>query len=83
MATLQIRWSTGVKPGAIRPDQLTEFELEVARLGLKSKADMLASMSLRIWVDRNRTRRYVPLWLLAAFGLQVWDCDIAMSRVDS
>ena len=49
---------------------LTEFELQVERLGL-SKAQYVASESLRRWSERNPNGCYVPEWLLEAWGLTV------------
>lgn len=48
----------------------TQFEIEVARLGLK-KSDYVASAALRLWCSHNRNRVYVPEWLLKEWGMQV------------
>ena len=48
----------------------TEFEMEVTRLGL-AKSQYTASAELKRWFDRNRSRVYVPEWLLAEWGMQV------------
>lgn len=48
----------------------TQFEIEVARLGLK-KSDYVASTALRLWCSHNRNRVYVPEWLLKEWGMQV------------
>lgn len=48
----------------------TEFETEVARLGLR-KSQFAASAELKRWCDRHRNRVYVPEWLLAEWGMQV------------
>ena len=48
----------------------TEFEIEVARLGLR-KSQYVASAALKRWCDRHRNRVYVPEWLLAEWGMQV------------
>jgi hypothetical protein len=52
------------------PALLTEFEIEVVRLGLK-RSDYVASMPLKRWCCRNRNRVYVPEWLLAEWGIRV------------
>ena len=52
------------------PAIVTEFELEVSRLGLK-RPDYVASTPLKRWCNRNRNRVYVPEWLLAEWGLEV------------
>ena len=48
----------------------TEFEMEVERLRL-SKAEYVASSSLKDWCERNRNRCYVPEWLLKEWGITV------------
>jgi hypothetical protein len=58
------------KPFPALPVMLTEFELQVERLGL-SKAQYVASEPLKRWCERNRNRCYVPEWLLEAWGLTV------------
>jgi len=50
------------------PAIVTEFELEVTRLGLK-RPDYVASMTLKRWCNHNRNRVYVPEWLLAEWGM--------------
>lgn len=49
---------------------LTEFESQVARMGLK-KTEYVASAELKRWCDRNRNRVYIPEWLLAEWGMDV------------
>jgi hypothetical protein len=58
------------KPLPAIPALLTEFETEVARLGLK-RPEFVASKELKRWCDRNRNRVYVPEWLLKEWGMQV------------
>ena len=58
------------KPIPPIPTLLTEFELQVERLGL-SKAEYVKSPKLRHWCKHNRNRCYVPEWLLEAWGLTV------------
>lgn len=48
----------------------TEFDIEVARLGL-AKSEYLTSVALKRWCDRHRNRVYVPEWLLAEWGMHV------------
>ena len=52
------------------PALVTEFELEVARLGL-TRSDYVASIELRHWCSHNRNRVYVPEWLLDKWRMQV------------
>ena len=58
------------KPLARLPVLLTEFEVQVERLGL-GKAQYVASAPLRRWCEHNRNRRYVPEWLLGEWGMTV------------
>jgi hypothetical protein len=53
-------WGQPILPS---PALLTEFELQVRRMGL-AKGDYLASPELLQWCERNRNRVYVPEWLL-------------------
>ncbi len=48
----------------------TEFEKQVQQLGL-TKQTCAASTQLRNWCERNRNRRYIPEWLLGAWGIHV------------
>jgi len=48
----------------------TEFEVEVRKLGL-TKQTWAGSAQLRIWCERNRNQRYIPEWLLKAWGIPV------------
>ena len=52
------------------PALVTEFETEVARLGL-TQPDYVTSMQLRRWCQHNRNRVYIPEWLLAEWKIQV------------
>ena len=58
------------KPLQALPVLLTEFELQVERLGL-TKAEYVSSARLRHWCERNLNRCYVPEWLLEAWGMTV------------
>jgi len=58
------------KPLQALPVLLTEFELQVERLGL-TKGEYVSSARLRHWCERNRNRCYVPEGLLKAWGLTV------------
>ena len=60
------QWGT-FKPIPVLP---TEFEIEVARLGL-AKSGYLTSAALKRWCDRHRNRVYVPEWLLTEWGMHV------------
>lgn len=58
------------KPPLPLPVLVTEFEMQVKRLGL-TKAHYLTSTQLKHWCTRNKNRCYVPEWLLEAWGLTV------------
>jgi hypothetical protein len=58
------------KPLPPVPALLTEFEMQVERLGL-NKAQYVASSQLKLWCERNRNRCYVPEWLLGEWGITV------------
>jgi hypothetical protein len=58
------------KPLSAHPALLTEFEIQVERLGL-AKAEYVGSDQLRHWCSRNRNRCYVPEELLEAWALTV------------
>jgi len=58
------------KPLLPIPALVTEFETQVARLGLMTP-EYVCSMELRRWCDRNRNRVYVPEWLLSEWGMKV------------
>ena len=62
-------WGKGSRP---LPAVLTEFEMQVERLGL-TKAQFIDSTQLRQWCADNRNRCYVPEWLLKEWGLTVED----------
>jgi hypothetical protein len=49
---------------------VTEFEAEVARLGLK-KSEYCASLALKQWCADNRNRVYIPEWLRDEWRMQV------------
>jgi len=49
---------------------ITEFELEVERLGLE-KPQYATSAALKRWCDQNRNRVYDPEWLLDEWGMTV------------
>ena len=57
-------------PPAHLPVLLTEFEVQVERLGL-SEAEYVASAKLRRWCEHNRNQCYVPEWLLGEWGMTV------------
>ncbi len=48
----------------------TEFELQVKQLRLTRHA-YTCSLELRRWCQLNRNRRYIPEWLLDAWGIPV------------
>jgi len=58
------------KPLQPIPALLTEFETEVARLGLR-RSEYLVSAELKHWCNHNRNRVYVPEWLLVEWGMKV------------
>lgn len=60
-------WGKPLRPV---PALLTEFELQVQRLGL-TKTQYVASTQLKLWCERNRNRAYIPEWLLAEWKMPV------------
>lgn len=58
------------KPFLPIPALVTEFENQVARLGLQAP-EYAGSLELWRWCDRNRNRVYVPEWLLAEWEMKV------------
>jgi len=58
------------QPQKRSPAVLTEFEMQVKRLGL-TKPEYMASDELWRWCKHNRNRVHVPEWLLEAWGMQV------------
>ena len=60
-------WGQPLKP---IPAILTEFEAEVARLGLQ-QPDYVFSDALKRWGKSNRNRVYVPEWLLDEWRMHV------------
>jgi hypothetical protein len=60
-------WGQSILPV---PALLTEFELQVRRMGL-GKGDYVASAELRQWCEHNRNRVYVPEWLLDEWRIGV------------
>jgi hypothetical protein len=61
----------GKPPGPL-PAVLTEFEIQVERLGLTT-VQFIDSTQLKQWCAHNRNRCYVPEWLLKEWGLTVED----------
>ena len=60
-------WGKPLRP---IPALLTEFEIEVERLGL-AQSEYVESRELKHWCGRNRNRVYVPEWLLTEWGMRV------------
>jgi hypothetical protein len=54
----------------VLPVMVTQFELQVERLGL-SKALYIASPQLKRWCELNRNRCYAPEWLFKAWEIEV------------
>jgi len=52
------------------PARNTEFELQVARLGLM-RSEYVTSVPLKRWCEQNRNRVYVPEWLLHEWRMTV------------
>jgi len=75
-----MKWRHG-NPGwfSLKPVHVltTEFEVEVARLGL-TKTQFVSSVQLRGWCELNRNRVYIPEWLLDEWHMRV---DINFSEV--
>jgi hypothetical protein len=66
----QSAWSQGQYP-SVRPQQLTEFELTVERLGLTTFNEMRCSRQLEAWIRKHKDHYYVPEELLNYFQLDV------------
>jgi len=60
-------WGKAVLP---IPALHTEFDVQVARLGL-TRSDYVTSTELKYSCDHNRNRVYVPEWLLKEWGMKV------------
>jgi len=60
-------WGKPFSPG---PVLATEFELQVRQLRL-TQHTYTCSVELRTWCQLNRNRRYIPEWLLDAWGISV------------
>jgi hypothetical protein len=58
------------RPPQPLPALLTQFEVEVERLGL-TPGEYVHSAQLRRWCERNRNRVYVPEWLLEKWEMPV------------
>ena len=58
------------KPLLPIPSLVTEFETQIACLGLKTP-QYVGSRELKLWYHRNRNRVYVPEWLLAEWEMNV------------
>ena len=58
------------KPLQPLPALLTQFEVEVARLGL-TRSEYSTSLALKRWCAHNRNRVYVPEWLLDEWEMYV------------
>jgi hypothetical protein len=58
------------KPLPPVPALLTEFEVQVGRMGL-IKSQFVGSADLKRWCKHNRNRVYIPEWLLGEWGMDV------------
>lgn len=58
------------KPFQTIPVLVTEFDMQVERLGL-TREQYVASVQLKHWCELNRNRAYIPEWLLGAWGMTV------------
>ena len=63
------RWNAFLEP-QVPPAHLTRFEAYVRRYRI-SEAEWSDSPKLRAWCKLNANRRYVPEWLLNAWGIRV------------
>lgn len=71
------RWSSGSVMGIVPPDKPTEFEEKVKRLGLSGKPEkIVTSHALKFWAEENRAEKYVPEWLLIAWGMELYESDV-------
>jgi len=68
--TKQERGPFSAKPNSWVAAALTEFEMQVARLGL-TRAEYARSRELKRWCDVNRNRFYIPEWLLDEWEMAV------------
>jgi hypothetical protein len=64
------------KPAQSVPATSTEFEWKLKELGL-TKETCVSSVRLRTWCAANKNRRYIPEWLLKAYGMRV-DPDVSV-----
>jgi len=67
--------------GRGRPPSLeqlpTQFELQLERLGLNGNPqEWYKSHQLKIWVGRNRFKRYVPEMLLLRWKMKLYEVDV-------
>ena len=69
MAKGNPNWGKPEVLGLVIPT-LTEFERTVTRFKL-SPHEYVTSSPLREWAEQNRNSRYVPEYLLKAWGLEV------------
>jgi len=54
------------------PDKPTQFDVEVSRLGIAETPEAWPdSQPLRQFARKQRRRRYIPEWLLLAWGLEL------------
>jgi len=53
------------------PSVPSDFERVAARLKL-SPEQYERSGQLRLWVEKNCRQKFVPEWLLKAWGLDIW-----------
>jgi len=60
-------WFSSLQP---IPILVTEFELQVEKLGL-TREEYITSSELQRWCYHNRNRCYVPEWLLDEWKMQV------------
>jgi hypothetical protein len=70
----QSQWSSGlhgqVDKVAVKS---TQFETEVARLGLAT-SEYADSAELKTWCEAHKNSRYIPEWLLKAYEMVTdWD----------
>ncbi len=71
------KWGHAVPLGPALP---TEFELRVKQLRLTASM-YTSSSALRNWCERNKTRCYIPEWLLEEWSITV-DLNISPTRID-
>jgi len=72
-------WAGGPQYGTahLQPIEPTLFETLIERLQIP-REEWATSATVRLWVQANARRRYVPEWLLNALGIEIGEIDVAL-----